>query len=903
MTRPYPVDNPFPSQAASGLPGDPATIVELETLSDVTLPRAEFGRAWDFVKDYVEQHGSSAEGQFVALLGEHGSGKTHTINYLIAESKKLQDPSAPQRNPFHISVKLETTDLGTFYRSVFTQIEEKPLRELMTIARDHLAIDQFKTLPEVDETKAEKLRGDRKAAERLLAAYLIDRGALEKQQVDEISRIPHGREDFQRALPFIFGRDPERATAAYNWLAGKRVEASDLRAIGVSGPIDSVEMYKSGLQLLAALFRAARRPFLLYLDQFEKLVGVTQESDVLNEQNAGMLRRLIDVFPRELGLLLIAGTPLAWRKMASDLRERFGQKVIELRSLSDQEATDLVGLFLKNPTDTFPFEQSGIDAVLRFSRGNIRRFLQYCSTMFALGQKAGETIEAADVEAAIRKDLLRPPEEELVIMAAIERHLAANGLRWVRNSHIYSQTVDYSIPAEKDRPGIVIELTRAVYKDDETRQAQKLIDLADDVRRLFGPSSIVIAVVVGYSTREVSNIIGTAIRQVFYDPQTFAGEFRSALKPAAVVSVTAVPAPDAVRGELRALRQELTRMQSMRDGEVEALTERIRVLLDRQPAAEQTIPPSLLVERWQNERTRLEGAIQGTRAERKEAEFQKLWRAALMVEHEWRDRHLRMGLPILAAVAGALIFWLLFAKFIYSTDLLFSFFAFLVVLIIVGVVVVISYFRYLQPQDLRRAMRPVDTLDDLEQLHFEHASAAGRRLFHPQPQVRYVAARSVRYHEFDAVRLAKSLPYERIPLVREAQALALAGEGLDTYELDELFTGRVPEVAYVVERNPPSPYVDERLEIASELGHRMMDPYFSRYGPVHDLSAAFLNGTVGPHLASSTTRVAAKTALRALSPLEDGLGALHKLKCIDLVDQLYLFWAEVLFYLERVRPS
>ncbi len=895
-------ENPFPSQGTSNLPGDPQTIVELETLASVTLPRPQLDRAFGFVRDYIQGHNSTQKGQFVALLGEHGSGKTHTINYLIGQSKTLQSTDTPRQNPFHFSIKLETADIGTFYRAVWAQIDEQPLRELLAVARDHAAIDQLKKLPEVNDDKAERLRGSREAAEKLYSGYLVDRGAVERLQIEEVSRLPRGREQFQRALPFLFGSDPELATHTYRWLSGLPVTESGLRAIGVDAPIDSTEMFKSGLQLLAALFRVARRPLLLYLDQFEKLVNVAVDTDTPDPESVGVLRRLVDEVPNRGGLVLIAGTPLAWDKMPGDLRERFGQHVVELQTLTDEEATKLVLLFL--PSGLSPFQEGGIDALLKFSRGNIRRFLQNCSTMYALAEPS-KVIDGSLVDEAIRSGSLKPPEEERAVLAAIEHQLTANGLRFVRNLHLYKQTVDYAIEAERDRPGIVIETTRAVYKDDETRLARKLVDLAEDVRSILGANSIVISVVLGYSTREVSDAIAGTVRQVFYDPRTFAEDFRAALKPPA-------PPPEAVpagappghplRNELDVLRAELVRMQSQRDSEVDVLQQQIRDLLERS-APERAAPPGDLADRWHEERLRLESAIRNAREEHRNAEFQKLRHAGLAMEREWRNLHLRIGAIMAILFAGLLVVRFFVPGFLRLSDTSWKFLSMsLIALIPAALLLALSYFRFLQPAYVRRLSDPVDTLDQLEQLRVESPRAAARLLFHPRPEIRYVAARSVQLGDVPVRQLADWLSQERLPLVREAQALLLAETRtpLITQDLD---SGRIPEAIYLAERLADEPRLsDSRLRITYQLANQGIDDYFARYGRSPQLRKAFDTGDVSVQIASFTNRQSAKNALRDLSPFDGGIGAFPALRILPLVDQLYFFWAEVSFVLDRVRP-
>jgi hypothetical protein len=523
--------------------------------------------------------------------------------------------------------------------------------------------------------------------------------------------------------------------------------------------------------------------------------------------------------------------------------------------------------------------------------------------MYRLAQEKTQQIDVVLVEEAIRSDLLRPPAEEREVAQTIERLLDGSGQLWRRQVHIYRQIVDYAIVFPDERPKVAIEVTRAVYKDDETRRADSLVRLAEDLRNVGTPQSCVIAVVVGYSTREVSTVIGSAVRQIFYDSRTFADDFRAALAatdaPSRSLAVTEPPAQ--FSEELRVLRAELKRMQEQRDSEVEVLQERLRELLARSEVVNTPPTADAIRERWQVESARIVVEIGKSRSDRRTNEFQKLQRAAKGIEREWRERHIRLLVGVALLVGLTVITWLtkwwIFDDLSLLRTLLATVPAVSVGLLLIGMV---SYFRMLQSADLRYLTRPVESLDDLEQARIRDPSRAEKLLFHRHPQVRFVAARSAK--SFSDRKVAEWLESEPLPLVRRAQAAALArNEAVDM----DLVSARVPEAAYIAAARPLGPVLREkRLTIANAIGNKALPAYFGAYGDGRMLLQSFETSGVDGEIVAKMQRSVVKDALRTLSPFdEDGLGCFEDLPNIQLVDDLFLYWSEVLFMLERSTAS
>lgn len=119
--------------------------------------------------------------------------------------------------------------------------------------------------------------------------------------------------------------------------------------LGVTGPIASTTVAKWALQLVATLFARVGHPFMLYLDQYEKLV--LNEDNRLTSQNAGLLHSLIEVVPRENGMLVLCGNEEAWDTLPPDFQQRFARHIIEFPPLEFEQALE-VAAHRRNPWQT-----------------------------------------------------------------------------------------------------------------------------------------------------------------------------------------------------------------------------------------------------------------------------------------------------------------------------------------------------------------------------------------------------------------------------------------------------------------------------------------------------------------------------------------------------------------------
>src|SRR5947207_8932510 len=154
MTSSYPQFNPFPYQGAVSIEG-----TQLESTAE-TVRSEQFGSQPTLMIDQVSQIkgkvsqylsryavGKQALGQMVVLSGDHGSGKTHAIRYvmrLVANGEIPEESSnsvaglhsnsdsprpAPEA-PLQLYAKAEGPDFLSLYQQLMTNVPLAVLREL-----------------------------------------------------------------------------------------------------------------------------------------------------------------------------------------------------------------------------------------------------------------------------------------------------------------------------------------------------------------------------------------------------------------------------------------------------------------------------------------------------------------------------------------------------------------------------------------------------------------------------------------------------------------------------------------------------------------------------------------------------------------------------------------------------
>ncbi len=923
---------PFPSQAVWTIDGG---LVEHRDgqLPPATLVMPALDQVLSLTQVFLDRFGSESPspGQALLVRGEHGSGKTHAIWYLMS---KLADPDHRRQGPKKVTqlyAKAEAGDLVAVYRSLLEQLAPTTLRELAARFTAEIAAEVIVAGADGDQPKDlhERLREEPDLFREMLRVYYVDESEVLRRRDEEITRLTGEIPDFINAFTWI---DSEIGELAHRWFIGSELSSAERRQLGVSGAIDSLEAVRAALRLLSALCSYSRRPLIVYVDQYEKLV--IDDDGQLNRPLAGAIHTLAEVLPQEDAMLLLAGNDQAWTALPTDLKQRFGPRVVECRGLGLEEAEALVALYLHPrreappdpdipPAELLPFTSQGLARLHLYSAGNVRRLLELCASAYEARAPGG----VIDLETANRV-AAEPGVSSVDVASTLETMtLVAEGCGYAvkRLSTAVGVALNLS-SAGRERVRIV--LGQAAHYDSEVIEAGRLVELVDTLRGADAGMRLLL-VVLGYESAEVCEALArVGIEVLRLRPQTFAADFASALEGLAWGErEEALVGQDRLASELREVRITLETLQREREADARGLATQTLGLDVRYRDAHIAERWEQATREWVTERARLEGAIRDARSRRRELDLQELSDLREHAESARRTRQLWIGLVMFAALV-ALIFGAASAFGGEEVEVR------SVVLLYVGgvtlaTVVPLSLSSKLglggllrrSPIDKELAM-PVNSADDLWRLA-KRASASpmpmSRYLRNENPQVRFVAAISASNGR-EVEMLADAMLGERCALVRKAYAKRVGKA--PSLAMDLLQRSRewldTPEAVYTLEgflrlERPPlglAEYVPYPLRlliaIIGDTASASPAARMLRAAGVHEREVAALDRAIdaGLPLASRATLSELSTrslrvVARASSPFDDGgLGTYDELAPIDEIDSGYLALSQLLYLSE-----
>ncbi|MEO3788727.1 hypothetical protein ABGB14_00850 [Nonomuraea sp. B10E15] len=881
----YPARNPFPARGTSSaeetsLPG---------FLSDWarTTPTALLPGVRDVVRQaraYLAAF--DGDGGLSCLYGAHGIGKTHAARSMMAVVNE-ESPDAVQ-----LYLRFQDDDFVAAYRRMVSQLPLSLLAELSLSYLDTLADDLSGRAvgPAAGEPRQPGPFGPDP----------VESGEVLEEQAKEIAAVAGDWPQFQRALSYL--TRPGFAEDAYDWLCGRPISPESSRALGVSAQIDDPLTCRYGLQLLTRLVTRGGRPFVMVLDQCEKFL--LDDGDPV-PGNIGILHGLVEAVPRARGMLVLVASGAGWECLPQDLRQRLGAGACHMLPLTPGEATLVLATYINaarqsDGDDIWPFTEAGVLELLRHSGGNLRLLLQLAWAGFDAAAPGG-LIDAGLVAAAAARHGRAPGFAALVML--VEGELRACGIAAERVEENGTVT-SFELPGGS-APRAVIRLSEAVFFDDEAAIADELL-----TRRSGAPAAFTALLVSGYVSPTVLTVLREAMHVVLVadgSPGFVRALDELVKRLAAIPAGSGEPLP---RDEaLRELRTRMDELVAARQGEVLALQRRLDEVAERLERERQRRPD------WPARRAELVERITEARDARAAADWLEFSRAATAAV---RGRTRLLSLLALAVVAAAALFAAAPAAGVLPLRW---------ALIAGGVAALVAaalLWRSPAASNVRHAVAGAESRRDLDRL----AREAGTRA--ADPVGRY--AHALREDPDDGYqRLVEAMLAEPLAIVRQAIGRRLAvSERSPTQCVPDVLRGLregCPEMLLLLARRqrhaesellprvlrdlPPELRVLVALanagtptpadstmpwqpaELALEaLGVR---------GLLHPLALAFRDGdarTMPIEIPPSALRATA----HLLSPLEPGgLGTYDWLPLIAEIDELFLFFEELLYYQEEKR--
>ena len=921
-TAAYPRLNPFPYQGTQRIEGDPpGEDSESRGSRSPTLLMDAVAQLREVAQGYLTNYcrATQESGRAALLWGEHGSGKTHSIRFTMTEVVREQRGVEGGSPTIQVYTKADGPDFLALYRSLLAQIEMATLRDAALRFQGDVAVRELSS--EVGTSAAKRreidLRAKPEVLFEMLGEYEIDQGKLEIRQARAIGDAVGGRRDFRWALSYLLS--DRLATDAYDWLVGRHLSEQQMRQIGVSGPIETPDLAKWGLQLVARLLNSAKVPYIFYVDQIEKFILGPDQMTLLAE-NAGILHSLVEEIPKQNGLVVIAGNKQAWDALLPDLKQRFTAE-IRHSELTLQQAKQIVRVYLASDAvqpaadldeaELFPFTEGAVRAMQQGSGGNIRMLLQICAVAFDEAFPEKRMIDKGTIEKVLKaKSSLYFDHAKIAI--EIEGLLAQNGLRALHPYRWANMEVDLAVLGRNDQPRCLFEIQDALFYSDEAHRALRtlaLIERAHDQKR---PTPVVL-VVLGYASREVIELLRPRVTSVLvYRKESFASQLMEVMDR--LFGNPTSQASDRERRRLKkklaSLRKSLEDLNTRRESDARSLEERLERLLLMQAKDRSREAREQAWIAWPQERQRIEEAIESARAARRTAELAELEKLRAEAQRGLRMQVVFFGVAVAATllVASAVVFQILRMP---------------EAVLIPAVVFLIAtlgsiWFRYgadlahLFSSRVRDLTLRVSSRAELDLRSLALSGNTSGLLKHHNPQVRYAAA-ATSSGEMAPRFLAKCLSRERSAMVR--RRLAQRADRWENFNLP------IPEMPYIIEACASAKWNGSTYKMSDSTPRRfrlivLLATRGEAAVPGHDLplrlgwamysnhgfrdralAEAFERGlstAFGRDLDLSEDEV--RDAVRALSPLEEGgLGTYDELKDIQRIDKIYVFCRQLLF--------
>ena len=900
----YPERNPFPVQGTASVETTGSEPQSLAT--DVQTPQLK--HAWSQVQAYlIARPRLEAYAPVLALHGPAGSGKTHTLRYLL--QRTAAEYKEGNRLYGTAYVLAGTADLDALRYAILQAIPLSTLRAVSQRFIEVIGLEHVETSPQpetaVGRQERAKLRENLPQISALIKSALIDPAQINKLQGDELREA--GNDDLRNALSYI--DDDELGDKARAWLCGDPLDEEVLRRLGV-GKKRAADHPHRALRVVVRLFKRTGTPLLVMLDQCESFLRPDPKGPVPPESER-FLQGLVELLPQEQALFAVAMSEEAWRSLQGYLRQRLGLISYQFSALSESSAHEFIHTYIHTQAPTedaapeiFPFKEDAVREILAGIQGNVRRFLQTCHEAFKLASPKAAMITLDIVRRALKEAKRERPSLELVI-AQTRSLLRDRGLdssdASIRAVSGGSTTARISqvIENREGTPLALLEVSESLFIDDEAKQGLKTVDAiiraTNDARRLP-----VVVVIVGYASPEILTRLSEATPHVVvYEPEGFRDRFVEVLEKFQGNKVGIVQ-PAVASIDLGPLRDELVRLVESRTHDAQRTAVSAVDVLQRQEEARiQELWRSARTN-WPRERKQIEDQIKAARGQRATEELAALeWERGRAVKERARRLAVRWGAGLVLVDA-----WL-FSRYPFYVELYTTLIAVSLSLAAAGY----AAHAYVFAGPLWGKVRSIDELNDLAGRLARTTTPTRGDLASNNPQLRYAAVRALKdshgYPRRSVTGLISSiLPWFArgldVPVAAETEvnptvrrAMAMWGR-VNEYTLRDW-----PERVYRFDSSSLDRMLDETLSRRSQalVSDVRSDSSMLRKAYDHRIAAEDW-----PQLLRVST-AAIQAVLKEISPLErPGLGTADYLRQLAEIDDLYLFFRQLMYYIELDLP-
>ncbi len=490
----------------------------------VTIETDSLRRALGYVSEYLTATTMGVEnarpvdaGNVIAIVGDHGTGKTHLVMQLLRRAR-----TAPEATVYATYLDATADTFLALYRRFIQKIG---LSEVRAWVSEYYADVIAESLQESDLTidVARSLRDRRVAPEHVVERLNLMESELLPKVQQELKEVSNN-DVFGIAFTLLLR--PGFDESVWSWLTGGPPEQV-LVERGITNTIDTEVAALEALGIFALLHGRQRRRFLLVIDELEKVLSASAQPTA---EASVALRKLLDTFSAAGAFLVLSGLPNFLQLLRSDVRQRISH-VITMSGLSPDETLRFIEKSQQrvfNESRLEPFTRDTVAYLVRLTGGTARTVIRLCGHLYRRATDAGSLVTDELVREVAREHFATMSND--MMHGEIQRRLRTCQWAYHRNRLLGpapDSLVDYWVSVSDHGAGCAVLLTCSVL---ESGDVEELTHRAAVVRRSV-PDSDVLLVVNGILPDELATqLSGTfSTDPVVYDTWSFADDFDTAL--------------------------------------------------------------------------------------------------------------------------------------------------------------------------------------------------------------------------------------------------------------------------------------------------------------------------------------------------------------------------------------
>jgi hypothetical protein len=501
------LENPFPREAVSTFG---------KQKKRITAPLSYLPKATRLVDDYLISYPKQDKryGGGIGIRGGHGSGKTHLLNY---QAEHIGEFTRVKRVTIAYA-KADTNRFFDLHKQFMKQISRERIIELIDTAGKIVAKKEARRAYATESLAPHIESGDNVEtlkSEGILDANFLNLALQKKLQGSEVPKtIPSvllmvdttlsGR----KAHSWLEGNvEPELDKWGFQPSLTSLSQITDSKDADIASELVVIQT----IETIAALHELAEEPLILLVDQLEMLL---RADDSYKETLFSLLKKFVEDVNAHNGLILIAGNEESW-KLRRDVGPRMiTREPITIGNLDLAETTILLNAYLKAEGHDEKFSQASMSMIRDLSGGNPREILLIAYHAFNHTDGNISSI-AEDLLIRSAKDSGSIADRELLALEIIDRTMSQYGI--VRPPvDLGDGSVMQRILTVDDQPRIGVMTITARDRLEEVDSARLVNKSKDKFMRIW-PAAHLFVVAVGYSSREIRDLLKLRTRVVVFD--------------------------------------------------------------------------------------------------------------------------------------------------------------------------------------------------------------------------------------------------------------------------------------------------------------------------------------------------------------------------------------------------